>query len=113
MQEVKENRDMWDQKYREELKKRRNAAVAGGGERRIENQHRKGKLTARERLDYLFDRGTFEELNTLIEAQDTRFGMDQKRIPGDGVVIGYGKIHGRMVYASAQDFTVIGGTLGE
>ena len=104
---------MWDKKYRNELKQRREAAFAGGGERRIESQHKKGKLTARERLDYLFDRGTFVELNTLIEAQDTRFGMDQKRVPGDGVIIGYGEINGRVVYASAQDFTVIGGTLGE
>lgn len=105
--------DMWERKYREELEHRRQAAIAGGGEKRIENQHRKGKLTARERLDYLFDDGSFVELNMLIESQDVRFGMDRKKIPGDGVVIGYGRINGRVVYASAQDFTVIGGTLGE
>ena len=104
---------MWDSKYRDELDKRRQAALAGGGEKRVENQHKKGKLTARERIDYLFDEGSFVEINTLIEAQDIRFGMDKKRIPGDGVVIGYGTINGRTVYASAQDFTVIGGTLGE
>ncbi len=104
---------MWNSKYREELLNRRNAAYVGGGEKRIDNQHSKGKLTARERIDYLFDKGTFVEINTLTEAQDTRFEMDKKRVPGDGVVIGYGEINGRVVYASAQDFTVIGGTLGE
>ena len=104
---------MWDVKYREALKTRRSAAIAGGGEKRIETQHNKGKLTARERLGLLFDRGTFVEINTLVEAQGHRFGMDKKRIPGDGVVIGYGEVNGRVVYASAQDFTVIGGTLGE
>ena len=104
---------MWEKKYRAELERRRQAAIAGGGEKRIENQHRKGKLTARERLDYLFDTDSFVELNMLIESQDTRFGMDKKKVPGDGVVIGYGKINGRVVFASAQDFTVIGGTLGE
>ena len=104
---------MWEPKYRKELINRREAATAGGGERRIESQHKKGKLTARERLGYLFDEGSFVELNTLVEAQDMHLGMDKKRTPGDGVVIGYGKINGRVVYASAQDFTVIGGTLGE
>lgn len=104
---------MWDAKYRNELEKRRSAAVTGGGEKRIASQHKKGKLTARERIDYLFDEGSFVEINTLIESQDSRFGMDKKRVPGDGVVIGYGTINGRVVYASAQDFTVIGGTLGE
>lgn len=104
---------MWDPKYRKALNSRRSSAKAGGGEKRIEAQHKKGKLTARERLDILFDKGTFVEINTLVEAQDTRFGMDKKRVPGDGVIIGYGEINGRVVYASAQDFTVIGGTLGE
>lgn len=104
---------MWDEKYRNELEQRRTSAFKGGGEKRIENQHNKGKLTARERIEYLFDEGSFVEINTLIEAQDLRFGMDKKRVPGDGVVIGYGTINGRTVYASAQDFTVIGGTLGE
>ncbi len=104
---------MWDPKYREALSMRRSQAVASGGEKRIEAQHKKGKMTARERLDILFDKGTFVEINTLVEAQDTRFGMDKKRIPGDGVIIGYGEVNGRVVYASAQDFTVIGGTLGE
>lgn len=104
---------MWNPKYREELENRRNAAFIGGGEKRIDSQHRKGKLTARERIEYLFDEGSFVEINTLIESQDSRFGMDKKKIPGDGVIIGYGLINGRVVYVSAQDFTVIGGTLGE
>ena len=104
---------MWDSKYCEELKKRRLLATAAGGEKRVEIQHSKGKLTARERIDYLFDENSFIEINTLVESQDSRFGMDEKKIVGDGVVIGYGKINGRVVYASSQDFTVIGGTLGE
>ena len=104
---------MWDPKYREELNARRAAALAGGGDKRIDSQHNKGKMTARERLDYLFDEGSFVEINMFIEAQDMHQGMKSKRTPGDGVVIGYGKINGRVVYASAQDFTVIGGTLGE
>ncbi len=104
---------MWDKKYRDELACRRSSAMSGGGEKRIENQHKKGKLTARERLDCLFDKGSFVEINTLVESQDSHFGMDKKRIPGDGVVTGYGTVNGRVVYASAQDFTVIGGTLGE
>lgn len=104
---------MWDRKYRDELEHRRLTAMAGGGEKRIGNQHEKGKLTARERLDYFFDKGSFVEINTLVESQDPRFDMDKKKIPGDGVVIGYGTVNGRVVYASAQDFTVIGGTLGE
>ena len=104
---------MWDPKYREALNNRRSAAKVGGGEKRIEAQHNKGKMTARERLDILFDKDTFVEINTLVESQGSRFGMDKKRVPGDGVIIGYGEINGRVVYASAQDFTVIGGTLGE
>ena len=104
---------MWDPQYRNELTSRRLAAQAGGGEKRIEAQHKKGKLTARERLEYLFDKGSFVEINTLIEAQDAGYGTDKRHVPGDGVIIGYGTINGRVVYASAQDFTVIGGTLGE
>ena len=102
---------MWDSKYRQALIDRRSAAILGGGEERIAVQHGKGKLTARERLEYLFDKDTFVEINTLVESQDKH--LEKKRVPGDGVVIGYGEINGRVVYASAQDFTVIGGTLGE
>ena len=104
---------MWDTKYKTELKLKRAAAQAGGGEKRIESQHSKGKLTARERLDCLFDKDSFVEINTLVEAQDGGEAFANKKVPGDGVVIGYGTINGRTVYASSQDFTVIGGTLGE
>ena len=104
---------MWDKKYREELIARRQQAINGGGEKRIEKQHQAGKLTARERVNYLFDENTFVEIETLVESRGDEFGMDQKKVPGDGVVIGYGMINGRIVYASIEDFTVMGGTLGE
>ncbi len=102
---------MWDGKYRAELERRRETAYAGGGQARIDSQHGKGKRTARERLDYLFDEGSFVEINTLM--MPDRAGSDRKPVPGDGVITGYGTINGRVVYASAQDFTVQGGTLGE
>lgn len=104
---------MWDKKYLEELIARRQKAAGGGGEKRIERQHQAGKLTARERVEMLFDPNTFVEIETLVESRGNEFGMSQKRIPGDGVIIGYGMINGRIVYASVEDFTVMGGTLGE
>ena len=104
---------MWDKKYAEELIARRKNAINGGGEKRIEKQHQAGKLTARERVDLLFDPNSFVEIETLVESRGDEFGMDQKKIPGDGVIIGYGMINGRIVYASIEDFTVMGGTLGE
>ncbi len=104
---------MWDKKYSEELIARRQQAINGGGEKRIEKQHLAGKLTARERVEKLFDPNSFVEIETLVESRGDEFGMDQKRIPGDGVIIGYGMINGRIVYASIEDFTVMGGTLGE
>lgn len=85
----------------------------GGGKKRIEAQHEKGKLTARERLGLLFDWGTFVEMDTFVQHRCTDFGMEKNRTPGDGVVTGYGKVNGRLVYAFAQDFTVLGGSLGE
>ena len=97
----------------EDLEQRRNQAKLGGGETAIEKQHEKGKLTARERLEILFDEGTFVEVDDLVESRINDFGLDKKRIPGDGVVTGYGKINGRTVFASSEDFTVIGGSLGE
>lgn len=103
---------MWDEKL-EELEARRSKAVNGGGQARIDKQHQRGKLTARERLDILFDEGTFVEINNLMKSRTTDFGMDKKAIPGDGVVTGYGKVNGRVVFASSQDFTVGGGALGE
>lgn len=87
-------------------------AELGGGEKRIEIQHNKGKWTARERIHYLLDEGTFEEFGKFVLHQSTDFGMDKKRFPGDGVVTGYGKINERPVYIFAQDFTVTGGSLG-
>lgn len=104
---------MWDKKYAEELMARRKLAINGGGDKRIEKQHQAGKLTARERVEILFDPNSFVEIEMLVESRSDEFGMDQKKIPGDGVIIGYGMIHGRIVYASIEDFTVIGGTLGE
>ena len=85
----------------------------GGGPKRIESQHSKGKLTARERLDLLFDEGTFVELDALVHHRCTNFGQEKKELPGEGVVCGYGTVDGRLVYAFAQDFTVEGGSLGE
>ena len=93
-------------------KKRENAASAGGLDR-IAKQHSAGKLTARERMEALFDDGTFTELNDMVTSRASEFGMDKKKRPGDGVVTGYGTIHGRTVFAASQDFTVSGGSLGE
>lgn len=104
---------MWDNKYREELMKKREAEKDGGGQKKVEKQHEKGKLTARERLNILFDKETFVEVNNFIESRIDDFGMNNKRVPGDGVITGYGKIDGRLVFAYSEDFTVIGGTLGE
>ncbi len=95
----------------ETLRERRAAAEGGGGQGRIDAQHRKGKLTARERIDLLLDKGTFEEFDKFVLHESTEFGLDKNRFPGDGVVSGYGKIDGRQVYLYAQDFTVMGGSL--
>ena len=104
---------MWEKRYSEELIARREKAVQGGGAKRIEKQHQAGKLTARERVETLFDPNSFVEIQTLVESRGDEFGMAEKKVPGDGVIIGYGMINGRIVYASIEDFTVIGGTLGE
>src|SRR5689334_21599826 len=96
-----------------ELQDLKAAAVLGGGPKRIEAQHKKGKLTARERLDLLLDPGTFNELDMFVTHRSTDFGLDDQRIPGDGVVTGYGQIDGRLVYVFSQDFTVFGGSLSE
>ena len=85
----------------------------GGGQRRIDKQHKKGKLTARERIELLLDPGTFEEWDMFVEHRCADFGMDDQRIPGDGVVTGYGTINGRVVFLFSQDFTVFGGSLSE
>ncbi|MFW5965972.1 MAG: acyl-CoA carboxylase subunit beta [Persicimonas sp.] len=96
---------------REKLKELNERAEKGGGERRIERQHDAGKLTARERIDLFIDPGTFVELDKLKTHRCADFGMEDKKIPGDGVVTGYGKVDGRTVYVFAQDFTVFGGSL--
>ncbi len=96
--------DLYDRKREVEL---------GGGDERIEKQHEKGKLTARERIDLLVDSGSFIEFNPFIEHNCNDFGLDQQKSPGDGVVTGYGKVNGRPIYLFAQDFTVFGGALGE
>jgi propionyl-CoA carboxylase beta chain len=88
-------------------------AQLGGGEKRIESQHKKGKLTARERLHFLLDENSFEEIGMFVTHRSTEFGLDREKYLGDGVVTGYGTINGRMVYVFAQDFTVFGGSLSE
>src|ERR671919_23338 len=88
-------------------------AELGGGEERLRKQHDQGKLTARERMEQLFDPGTFEEVDKLVTHRCTDFGMSNQIIPGDGVVTGHGRVNGRMVYGFAQDFTVFGGSLSE
>lgn len=98
---------------RTELGRRLEAARAGGGEARIERQHAAGKLTARERIDLLLDPGSFVEVDALVTHRCRDFDMEKTRIPGDGVVCGYGTIDNRMVYVFAQDFTVFGGSLSE
>lgn len=97
----------------QQLENRRAEARLGGGEKRIEAQHARGKLTARERIDLLLDEGSFEEFDMFVEHRCTDFGMENKKIPGDGVVIGWGTINGRVVYVFAKDFTVFGGSLSE
>lgn len=97
----------------EELRNRREKITLGGGQKRIEKQHSSGKLTARERMNLLFDEGTFVELDAYVTHRCVNFGMKNTEAPGEGVVTGYGMVDGRLVYAYAQDFTVIGGSLGE
>ncbi|HLG60569.1 MAG TPA: acyl-CoA carboxylase subunit beta [Ktedonosporobacter sp.] len=96
-----------------ELHELKAAAMLGGGAKRIEAQHKKGKLTARERIDLLLDPGSFNELDMFVTHRASDFGLDEQRIPGDGVVTGYGQIDGRLVYVFSQDFTVFGGSLSE
>ncbi|MBY5651880.1 acyl-CoA carboxylase subunit beta [Rhizobium leguminosarum] len=97
----------------EELERRRDVARLGGGEARIAAQHKRGKLTARERIDLFLDEGSFEEFDMFVEHRSTDFGMDKSRIAGDGVVTGWGTVNGRTVFVFAKDFTVFGGSLSE
>ncbi|KXZ38908.1 methylmalonyl-CoA decarboxylase alpha subunit [Alkalithermobacter thermoalcaliphilus JW-YL-7 = DSM 7308] len=97
----------------EQLREKRKTIELGGGQKRIEKQHSAGKLTARERLNLLFDENTFVEIDAFVKHRCTNFGMEKVEAPAEGVVTGYGKVDGRLVYAFAQDFTVVGGSLGE
>jgi propionyl-CoA carboxylase beta chain len=97
----------------EELRRRHAAAEAGGGSERRERQHQEGKLSARERIELLLDEGSFEELDKLVTHRCRDFDMERQIVPGDGVVSGYGLVHGRLTYVFAQDFTVFGGSLSE
>ncbi len=97
----------------DQLEAKREQARLGGGQKRIDKQHSQGKLTARERLEVLFDEGSFEEIDTYVEHNCVDFGMEETKIPGDGVVTGSGTINGRLVFAFSQDFTVFGGSLSE
>lgn len=96
-----------------ELTQKRAEIAAGGGEKRVQRQHSSGKLTARERIEKLFDTDSFVELDAFVNHRSTAFGMEKTEAPGEGVVTGYGMVDGRLVYTAAQDFTVIGGSLGE
>jgi propionyl-CoA carboxylase beta chain len=96
-----------------ELSDKMNEALLGGGQTRIDSQHKKGKLTARERVHFLLDEGSFEEIGMLVTHRSTNFGLDKEQYFGDGVITGYGTIHGRLVYVFSQDFTVMGGSLAE
>src|SRR6202158_3580568 len=97
----------------DKLAHRRSGARAGGGAARIEAQHKRGKLTARERMELLMDKGSFEEFDLFVEHRSAEFGMEKTKIPGDGVVTGWGTVNGRTVFAFAKDFTVFGGSLSE
>ena len=95
------------------LEERRAGAKLGGGEKRIEAQHARGKLTARERIELLLDKGSFEEFDMFVEHRSTEFGMEKNKIPGDGVVTGWGTVNGRKTFVFAKDFTVFGGSLSD
>ena len=96
---------------KQELLDKRKSSLVGGGEERIKKQHQQGKLTARERITLLIDEGSFHEIGALVEHRATTFGLEDNRIPGDGVVTGFGTVFGRLIYVFSQDFTVLGGSL--
>ena len=97
----------------DELKDRRETALKGGGDKRIDRQHELGKLTARERINVLLDEGSFEEFGMFVQHRATDFGMADNKIPGDGVVTGWGTVNGRKIFVFAKDFTIFGGSLSE
>lgn len=98
---------------RELLLQKRSESLLGGGHDRIDSQHKKGKLTARERITLLLDESSFIEIDAFVSHRSNDFGMEKQQILGDGVVTGYGKVNGRLVYVFSQDFTVFGGSLSE
>ncbi|MCK5278735.1 MAG: methylmalonyl-CoA carboxyltransferase, partial [Cyclobacteriaceae bacterium] len=97
----------------QQLEEANSEALKGGGVHRIETQHKKGKLTARERLNLLLDKGSFNEIGKFVTHRSSEFGLDKEKYLGDGVVTGYGTINGRLTYVYSQDFTVFGGSLSE
>ena len=108
-----ESSEIMTTKIVRELEKKRLRARLGGGQKRIDRHHEKGKLTARERLEVLLDPDSFEEIGMFLEHRCNNFGMEKDNVPGDGVVTGQGTINGRLVFVYSQDFTVMGGSLGE
>src|SRR5262250_1167320 len=97
----------------QELKRRDQLAQEGGGKERSERQHKAGKMSARERIDFLLDEGTFEETDRFVTHRANDFGLSEQKYYGDGFITGYGRIEGRLVFVFAQDFSVFGGTLSE
>ena len=97
----------------QELEEKLAASKIGGGQKRIDAQHQKGKLTARERIELLLDTNSFEEIGGLVTHRSTNFGLDKTKFLGDGVVTGFGTVTGRLIYVYSQDFTVLGGSLAE
>ncbi len=104
---------MTDSSKIQDLRNRKTISRLGGGSDRIDAQHKKGKLTARERLDLLLDKGSFHETDAFVVHHNNDFGLDKNRFSGDGVVTGWGTIEGRLIYVYSQDFTILGGSLGE
>lgn len=107
-----QNKTLMEEKI-ELLQAKKEEALLGGGQKRIDSQHKKGKLTARERIDLLLDEGSFEEIGQLVTHRSTNFGLEKQKFYGDGVITGFGNVNGRLVYVFAQDFTVFGGSLAE
>ena len=102
-----------NEKRMDDWKKRRDKIMQMGGSVALEKRHKKGLMTARERLDYLFDPGTFTEIGTFVTHRATTFGMDKREVPADGVVTGFGKVNGRYVVTASEDYTCMGGSFGE
>src|SRR5215216_7053716 len=104
---------MSNQTKTQHLRERKVKSHLGGGTERIDAQHKKGRLTARERIDLLLDKGSFREIDAFVVHRTNDFGLDQQKYPGDSVITGWGTIEGKLVFIYSQDFTVFGGSLGE